>query len=411
MTPVEVPVARAGELFGSVRRYEYSDGARQEGELRPIDIEQYAVIEATDDVGSYRTTTDELGRFSFRNLRPGQWAVRVVFLDLPDGFRVEESPGKHSVAPGERVEIELRTKPRKRSIKFVSGGRVTAGTPGLVPPNAAKGPEVAQKDSTKNGSDRAGRIAVTSGEPARSDSTSNSLASNADSTTARAAAKKEMDSQVSPRGDSLQVNGRNPSSDEFVANRIRRAFEEALRVASDLDPDYVWQDRYVVVDSTFDDRCAPSPIEGRHEVVSGESLAFLARKYYCDPVMWPKIWFANYAAAPNPNLIRVGQELVVPTREGSVYGFNYQPETDRGAKPMDWESRPISITNIYTVRADDTLYGIAKRTMGNGFLWPRIWMVNRGLVGEDTELIDGMELIIPGNERMREEVRVLFGVR
>ncbi|NNE34728.1 MAG: LysM peptidoglycan-binding domain-containing protein, partial [Rhodothermales bacterium] len=373
---IEIPVARAGELYGVVQRFEFEDGARQGGDLIPSGAEPFAIVEARDDAGSYRTTADEQGRFVFSNLRPGQWTVRIVFAEIPDDYRYEASSRKHSVAPAGRTGLVLRTLPRKRNIKFVARGRVTS--------KAERNASAAQN----------GARVVTS----------------ADSSGA-ADLDRQPTQQMSPDGDSLQVDGRSPLVDEFVANRIRQAFEEALRAASGLDSSVVWRDRYVVVDTTGLSDCVPSTHRGRHEVATGESLASLARKYYCDPVMWPKIWLANYEAVPNPHLIMRGQTLVVPEKRGAVYGFKPEYEANRSAPPDSERNVEVVVKSIYSVQEDETLFGIAKRTMGSGFLWPRIWMVNRALVGEDTELLGGMELIIPGPERAREEDRVLFGLR
>lgn len=50
----------------------------------------------------------------------------------------------------------------------------------------------------------------------------------------------------------------------------------------------------------------------------------------------------------------------------------------------------------YRVRAGETLSLIARRTMGDGNAWPRIYELNRSLIGPNPEAIaEGMELRIP----------------
>lgn len=50
-----------------------------------------------------------------------------------------------------------------------------------------------------------------------------------------------------------------------------------------------------------------------YRVVAGDSLSKIAQRQYGDPALWTKIYAANRAViGPNPNLLSVGQELVIP---------------------------------------------------------------------------------------------------
>jgi nucleoid-associated protein YgaU len=49
-----------------------------------------------------------------------------------------------------------------------------------------------------------------------------------------------------------------------------------------------------------------------HEVVSGDTLSKIAKKYYGDPSLYPKIFEANRDVLKNPDLIKVGQKLRIP---------------------------------------------------------------------------------------------------
>jgi len=70
---------------------------------------------------------------------------------------------------------------------------------------------------------------------------------------------------------------------------------------------------------------APQPVEepvpaempatgGRtHVVQKGDTLFKLAREYYNgDQSQWRRIYQANQAQIPNPNVLKVGQQLVIP---------------------------------------------------------------------------------------------------
>jgi len=49
-----------------------------------------------------------------------------------------------------------------------------------------------------------------------------------------------------------------------------------------------------------------------HVVASGESLSLIAKKYFGDPMKWNAIYEANKDKISNPDVIRPGQELVIP---------------------------------------------------------------------------------------------------
>ncbi len=57
----------------------------------------------------------------------------------------------------------------------------------------------------------------------------------------------------------------------------------------------------------------PAATSGRtHVVAKGDTLFKLARMYYQDASRWKDIYQANQSTLADPNLIRVGQELVIP---------------------------------------------------------------------------------------------------
>ncbi len=57
---------------------------------------------------------------------------------------------------------------------------------------------------------------------------------------------------------------------------------------------------------------APTHKIRKHIVQKGDTLFKLARYYYGDQKYWKKIWLANKEIIPDPNNIKVGQELIIP---------------------------------------------------------------------------------------------------
>jgi nucleoid-associated protein YgaU len=49
-----------------------------------------------------------------------------------------------------------------------------------------------------------------------------------------------------------------------------------------------------------------------HEVVAGDTLSKIAKKYYGDPALYNKIFEANRDILKDPDLIKVGQKLRIP---------------------------------------------------------------------------------------------------
>lgn len=54
-------------------------------------------------------------------------------------------------------------------------------------------------------------------------------------------------------------------------------------------------------------------IHGLHSVVSGDTLSKLAKRYLGDAAAYMKIFDANKDILKDPNMIKVGQELKIPT--------------------------------------------------------------------------------------------------
>lgn len=60
------------------------------------------------------------------------------------------------------------------------------------------------------------------------------------------------------------------------------------------------------------DMSAPQGGGTIHVVQAGDTLYKIARQYYGQMRMWRAIWEANIDQVPDPNLITVGQRLVIP---------------------------------------------------------------------------------------------------
>jgi len=88
------------------------------------------------------------------------------------------------------------------------------------------------------------------------------------------------------------------------------------------------------------------PAPERHEVVRGDSLWDLARRYYGDPYRWPEIHAANRDRIPDPDLIVPGSEVRLP----------------EGARPLDATPAAPSVGPEEAREIADRLAEIEART-------------------------------------------------
>jgi len=61
----------------------------------------------------------------------------------------------------------------------------------------------------------------------------------------------------------------------------------------------------------------PVAMDIYHKVVKGDRLWSLADEYYSDSYLWPNIYNANTEKIRNPDILRLGIELLIPALEGS----------------------------------------------------------------------------------------------
>ena len=108
-------------------------------------------------------------------------------------------------------------------------------------------------------------------------------------------------------------------------------------------------------------------------VSKGQSLWSIAEEKYNDGYKWVEI--AKENKIENPNLIEVGQEVVLP-----VIGSEVEKETERPTE--------------YTVIKGDSLWKIATQFYNDGYQWTRIWQNNRQKLNSPDKLEIGMTLTL-----------------
>ncbi|HEX2261564.1 MAG TPA: LysM peptidoglycan-binding domain-containing protein, partial [Candidatus Binatia bacterium] len=90
-----------------------------------------------------------------------------------------------------------------------------------------------------------------------------------------------------------------------------------------------------------------APESGQYTVAAGDTLSYLALKYYGDQYKWEKIYEANKPAMKSPHSLYVGQKILIPILGGKLMGDQTLPVSD--PSPVYSSQRPTA-TNISDVQ-------------------------------------------------------------
>jgi len=82
------------------------------------------LVEVANGKEKLRELTDEKGRFSFKEVRPGNWTVKVYEDNLPVHHYLETEEIQLGLMPGEEKEITVRVLPRIRTIQIIEEGEI-----------------------------------------------------------------------------------------------------------------------------------------------------------------------------------------------------------------------------------------------------------------------------------------------
>jgi uncharacterized protein (DUF2141 family) len=82
------------------------------------------LVEISRGEESIRQVTDDKGRFSFYDLRPGTWTVKVAADNLPAYHYVEKKSYSIELKSGEEQTIDIQVLPRVRKIQMIDEGQI-----------------------------------------------------------------------------------------------------------------------------------------------------------------------------------------------------------------------------------------------------------------------------------------------
>lgn len=113
----EFAMTKAAQINGKLV-IEEDSRANEKGYI-PIKEEiERLVIEASNNNEVYRVYTDRYSCFSFSDLRPGDWVVKIYTNALPRGYKIESTRFSFTLKPGENHSIEVNVKKVARQVRF-----------------------------------------------------------------------------------------------------------------------------------------------------------------------------------------------------------------------------------------------------------------------------------------------------
>jgi uncharacterized protein (DUF2141 family) len=129
-TELNIGVARAASLSGQLMVYRFEEDRLIRDFRGPEDtpemkvVEAYglkdALVELESKWAHYARTTDDNGRFSFDELYPGQWTLKVFNDSAPPLHYLENDVFEFTLAPGEEGRALVRILPKVREIKIIN---------------------------------------------------------------------------------------------------------------------------------------------------------------------------------------------------------------------------------------------------------------------------------------------------
>ena len=82
------------------------------------------MVQITKGLEILRQVTDEQGKFSFEDIRPGKWTLKVYNYNLPAHHYLEQEEFQIEIGPGEAKKVGIRVFPRLRPVQIIDEGEI-----------------------------------------------------------------------------------------------------------------------------------------------------------------------------------------------------------------------------------------------------------------------------------------------
>ena len=151
-----------------------------------------------------------------------------------------------------------------------------------------------------------------------------------------------------------------------------------------------------------------------YKVQPGDTLSQIAKTYYGDGSLYPRIFDANLSVLKSPDLIYPGQELLIPELykvqagdtlsqiAGNYYGdpalYKQIFDANRSVLKNPDEIYPdqyLVMPDLYKVQSGDTLSKMAEKCYGDGGWFMKIFDANPSTLSDPNEIKPDQVLVIP----------------
>jgi hypothetical protein len=123
---IVLSITRSVTIAGNITllgtdKHEFGDTSTA---LAEIGGKSSVFLEISNGTEINRRVSDSHGRFLFADLRPGNWILKVTGGDIPENHIIDPEEIKVDLAPGEKIDVKIQLRPRKRTIKMLQEGLV-----------------------------------------------------------------------------------------------------------------------------------------------------------------------------------------------------------------------------------------------------------------------------------------------
>jgi LysM repeat protein len=139
-----------------------------------------------------------------------------------------------------------------------------------------------------------------------------------------------------------------------------------------------------------------SQSSSQYTVKDKDTLSSIAQNVLGSSSRWVEI--AKLNPNINPNQIKAGMVLNMPSQNDSL-SASVPASTSQGA-PVRSQTNPSNNVKSYIIQQNDTLSGIAEKTLGSAARWREIAALNPGLDPKNLKI--GTEVIIPDISKKEE---------
>ncbi len=125
---VEIGITRAAALSGQVMLYGSENrngvGILKQSESRLVELHglRSILVELSNQQEIKRRATDTDGRFTFEELRPGKWTLKVYEHNLPEYHYLENDTFEFDIEPGQAPQVLVKVLPKRRRIRIIEEG-------------------------------------------------------------------------------------------------------------------------------------------------------------------------------------------------------------------------------------------------------------------------------------------------